>query len=392
MKAVTASISHEDPFTAGRQTAFEVLDRLETKGFSAPDLVLVFASSRLAPERMLAGLWSALPSKTRLCGCSSYAEIGPEDAHSGSVTAMGICFGDVEWELFKLEGAVTRSADAGRALGAAMRSWEPALVVVLADGLQVDGEKLVGGLREALAAGTPLIGGVASDDFEFARTFELFDREVIEGGVVALALRGPIAVAPVARAGFQPVGSPRTCTRVEGDKLVLEIDGVSALSLYKEMLGAGVTARPDIGVEFPLAFVVGEGADYMRSDERGQVIRVVRHLDEERGALLCNGAVHEGAKVRMTRATKGDLIDAAVLAMHEAKRAVPNADLALVFDCAGRKRVLGSRYQEEIRAALSALGPDTPVIGFYTYGEIAPANGTATCHDETFTAVLVGRS
>lgn len=392
MKAVTASISHEDPFMAGRQTAFEVLESLENKGYPAPDLLVVFASSRTAPAEVLAGLWSVLPETTRLCGCSSFAEIGPDEARSGSVTAMGICFGDVEWKLFKLDGALGDSAAAGRTLGSTIRPWGPALVVVLADGLTVDSEKLVGGLREALADGTPLMGGVASDQFEFAHTFELFDHEVIVGGVVALALRGPITVAPVARAGFQPLGAARTCTRVEDDNLVVEIDGVSALSLYKEMLGADVTARPDIGAEFPLALVWGEGGDYMVSDERLQVIRVVRRLDEERGALVCFGEMREGAKVRMTRATKGDLIDAAVLAMHEAKRAVPNADLALVFDCAARKRVLGSRYQEEVRAALSTLGSDTPVIGFYTYGEIAPVNGASMYHHGTFTAVLVGHS
>jgi hypothetical protein len=231
---------------------------------------------------------------------------------------------------------------------------------------------------------------VASESLQFVRTFELFDREVIDGGVVALALRGPVTVATAARAGFQPVGVTRTCTRVEDDKVILELDGASALGLYKHFLGPNIADRPNIGTEFPLAVIEGAGADYMLSDERYQVIRVVRMLDETRGALLCGGDVYEGARIRMTRATKEDLVAAAESAAAQAARALPSAELALLFNCAGRKLVLGGRYREEIRAAFTALGTRVPKIGFYTYGELAPVEGTSMYHDETFTLALVG--
>lgn len=395
MKAVTASIVHEDPYMAGRQTAFEILGQLEGQrgqGSSSPDLVLAFVSSRHAPERVLEGFWSCLPATTRLMGCSSFAEIGDADAMTGSVTAMGIDLGGVDWSLFKMASATGSGIDAGRALGREILPFGASLLVVLSDGALVNSSGLVRGLREILGDGTAIMGGVASDQFEFARTFELHDREVLRGGVVALALRGPISFATVAKAGFQPVGVTRTCTRVEDDRLLLELDGVSALSIYKEFLGADVTLRPLIGLEFPLAFNVGGSGDYMTSDGRTQFIRAVRHLDEERGGLVCGGDVVEGAKVRMTRATKGDLIDSATLACREARRAIRSPELGLFFNCAGRKLVLGARHQEEIRAAFGELPPDMPKVGFYTFGEIAPVGGVSTFHDETFAAVLVGAS
>ena len=93
---------------AGRQTAFELMGALAPgdPGGGAPDVVLAFVSSVHAPERVLEGLWSRLPKATRLLGCSSFAEIGAEDALSGSVTAMGFQFQGVEWEIFKLDEAM----------------------------------------------------------------------------------------------------------------------------------------------------------------------------------------------------------------------------------------------------------------------------------------------
>lgn len=387
MRAQTVSIVHEDPYMAGRDTASELLAQLG----APPDLVLVFATSRHEPARVLEGLWSRLPASTRLLGCSSFAEIGDRDALSGSVTAMGIDFDRVEWELFKLD-AVGESSEAGKVLGERVRGFDPKLVVVLPDGMAVNSAKLVRSMREVLGEECAIVGGVASESLEFVRTFEFFDREVLEGGVVALALRGPIRVATSARAGFQPVGVTRTCTRVEDDKRILELDGESALGLYKDFLGPTVVERPNIGTEFPLALIEGAGGDYMASDERSQVIRVVRQLDEERGALLCGGDVYEGARVRMTRGTKEDLIAAAVSAAQEAKAAFPDATIGFFFNCAGRKLVLGARHHEEIRAAFEAIGTELPKIGFYTYGELAPVDGKNMYHDETFTLVLVGTS
>lgn len=385
MRAKTVSIAQENAYQAGREAAQELLIEM-----AHPDLVMVFSTYRHAPEQVLEGLWSCLPRSARMIGCSSFAEIGAEEGLAGSVTLMGIEFGVVEWQIFKLDDVGGSSDDAGAQLAGMIQPFDPRLVVILPDGMRANSVKLVRAMQEVLGQECPIIGGVSSEGLEFVRTFELFDREVIDGGVVALALRGPIRVATCARAGFQPVGVLRTCTRVEGGKLVLELDGKSALDIYKDFLGPGVAERPNIGTEFPLAVVNDAAGDYMSSDERSQVIRVVRMLDEERGALLCGGDIDEGAKVRLTRATKEDLIAAARSATEQVTTAMPNAKIAFLFNCAGRRLVLGGRHQDEIAATFSLLGEDVARIGFYTYGEIAPVAGSNMYHDETFTLALIG--
>lgn len=405
MRAVTASIVHEDPYMAGRDAVAEILDQLGpereasaegspgTPAHASPklDVVLAFVSSRCDPERALAGMWSRLPPATRLVGCSSFAEIGAEDALVGSVTAMGMRLDRVEYDLFVIEcSAWEESHEVGRRLGEQMLGFDPVLVIVLPDGSMVNSPQLILGMQGVLGTKRTIVGGVAADHIEYQQTFELFDRRVLRNAVVALALRGPIEVATSAKAGFQPVGVERTCTLVEDDKLILELDGVSALGLYKEMLGPDIIKRPSIGIEFPLAVILGSGGDYMSSDYRSHLIRVVRKLDEERGGLLCGTDIHTGARVRMTTAAKDDLLDAAILAIAEAKHKLPSPAIALLFSCAGRRLVLGSRHHEEIKGAFSVLGSEVPRIGFYTFGEIAPVDGVTRFHSETFTVTLLG--
>ncbi|MRG96230.1 FIST signal transduction protein [Polyangium spumosum] len=384
MRAATASIVHEDAERAGREVIAELLDELGGK----PDLVLVFASARYEPEALLRGIWSRLPEGVELAGCSSCAEIGAEEALSGSVTVMGIQLGSVSCATLVVEHIQGRSREAGRELGERARSFEPGLLIVLPDGIGTNGAQLLEGLQEVVGRRFPIVGGVAADELRFQRTWELRGREVLHGGAVAVALKGDISFFSAAKGGWQPVGAARTCTRVENGTLLLELDGRPALGIYKDFLGERAANLETAGIEFPLGVVGGMPGDYQMSDEQILVVRAVQGVDEARQGLLLSGEIQEGARVRLTRGTKEDLIQSAAGAVEEATRALPGASLALFFDCAGRKVVLGPRYKDEVEAAFARLG-DVPRIGFYTYGELSPVQGVTLHHDETFTMMLL---
>jgi hypothetical protein len=67
-------------------------------------------------------------------------------------------------------------------------------------------------------------------------------------------------------------------------------------------------------------------------------------------------------------------------------------DGALLFSCATRKFLLGTRAGREIELAREAFGPAMPIGGLYCMGEIAPmasADGTQF-HNATMVSVLLG--
>ena len=65
---------------------------------------------------------------------------------------------------------------------------------------------------------------------------------------------------------------------------------------------------------------------------------------------------------------------------------------ALIASCAVRNFLLGSRTREELQRIRDGLGPETPVSGFYAFGEISPfgQGSTPRFHNETCVTVLLG--
>lgn len=383
MRAATASYFGEDPEQAGRDAAEELLEQLGR----APDLLLVFASARYDHARVLAGLCGRLP-QARVVGCSSYAEINSEEAVSGSVTVMGLVTEGREFATFALREAAGDSRTSGRAFAEQVRGFQPDLLVVFPDGMHVNSTQFLLGLQDVLGDKFPVVGGVAADAGEFSRTFEFFDREVISGGAVGVAFRG-VRLATAARSGWLPLGATRRCTRVEAGNVLLELDGQPALDVYRSYLGPRAAEMPLVSVEYPIGVVGGVRGTQRMPDGEILLLRAIKAVDEERRAIVFGGDLPEGAEVRMTRATKEDVIAGADGAGAEALRAAPQPAFALVFDCMARKVVLGPRYKEELRSTFARLGAALPKVGFYTFGELSPVQGTTMHHDETFTIALI---
>ena len=384
IEAKTVSIQHDDAEEAGAlvwESFFDVLGK-------APDFVLLFVAGHLDARVVMEGFGRDLPARTRVVGCSTFAEIGEEGGLTRSVTAMGLCLGGgVEAEGFLVENLAGREREAGRGLAEQTKAFGPKLLVLLADGL-VNTDRLVEGMQDVLGRTFPIVGGMAIDDGRFERAYEILDRRVISGGAVALGLRGPVELVAGAKSGWVPIGSTHTCTRVENGNVVLEIDGRPALDLYLEYLGPRAGEMPSVSADFPIGIVGGLEGVRRAEGEAIALLRSVKGVDEARRALVFGGDIPEGAKIRMTRATRDDVIRGANEVGAKLVASMPNPSLALFFDCGGRKMVLGPRYREELRETFARL-PGVPKVGFYCAGEFSPVDGVTMHHDETFTMALL---
>lgn len=377
--AVTVSIVHDDPARAGADVAQELLDELGR----APDVVLMFVSAALAPQAVLDGFYSVMPAAVRVVGCSSFAEINSEEALTHSVTAMGLRLGPVEARILRGEPGPGRAL--GESLAAELAGWDPSLLIVLPDVLTVNIADLLTGLQSKLGSKLPMIGGAPADMGTITATWQFRDRDVFPGGVVVLALRGPLRIATAAHSGYTLFGSERTVTRAEGAK-IREIDGQSAVQAYLDALGPRAAEVATARIEHPLGVVARPGEP--RSSD-APLIRIVFAVQPEDDALVLGADVAEGTILRMTRGTRDNLLAAAGVACREVAGALPRPSVALVFDCISRKVVLGARYKEEIRAAYAAIPEGVPRIGFYTFGEVCPVDGVARHHESTFTLAFL---
>lgn len=379
-KAVTASIVNPDPFQAGADVAQELLDELG----QAPDVVLMFISAAVEPQAVLGGFYSVMPATVRLVGCSSFAEINNEEALTHSVTAMGMRLGPLELRVIRGEPGPGQAI--GEAIAAELKDFEPTLLIVLPDVLTIKIGPLLQGLQAGLGANMPIIGGAPADMGAVVATRQFRDREVFPGGVVGLALKGPLRVVTAALSGYSLFGSERKVTRAAGSK-IREIDGHGALQLYLEYLGPRAAEMGTAMIEHPLGIVKGRGSQ--PAEDTALLIRMVYGVDAAEGALVLGNEIEEGTAIRMTRGTRDDLLAAATTACRQVAAGAPTPAAALVFDCISRKLVLGTRYKEEIRGAFADVARGVPRIGFYTFGEVSPVQGVAMHHESTFTVAFL---
>lgn len=119
------------------------------------------------------------------------------------------------------------------------------------------------------------------------------------------------------------------------------------------------------------------------------LLRAPIGVNRDSGAVTFAAEIPQGATIKMTRGKTDDIIAAAREAASRAQaRLSGKPEVVLFFSCMARKLVLGRRTDREIFAAQEVFGPSVPMVGFYTYGEIAncgQSHPTCRFHNETAT-------
>ncbi|HSK77493.1 MAG TPA: FIST N-terminal domain-containing protein [Thermoanaerobaculia bacterium] len=345
-------------------------------------LALVFGGTgTLKVRNLLQEIAAAYPG-AHLFGCSTAGNIYGTEVSDDSVVVTAVGF-----ERTRVAGACTRTTGpqdsfaAGERLARSLAGDGLVHVFVLSDGLHVNGSELVRGLAHHLPSEVTVTGGLSADGPRFEETLVIWDGPPEPQTVAAVALYGEsLRVGYASLGGWDAFGPERLITRSHGNVLY-ELDGRSALELYKTYLGPHARELPASGLLFPLS---------IRS-EAGEtpVVRTILSVDEEEKSMTFAGDVPVGRYARFMKANFDRLIDGAVGAARTSHEAIGSGpvDLALLVSCVGRRLVLGQRVEEEVEGVREVLGGGTVLAGFYSYGEISPFTPSARCelHNQTMT-------
>ncbi|WP_230177904.1 FIST signal transduction protein [Aquabacterium sp. CECT 9606] len=349
---------------------------------SPAQCVLAFGSPEaLQNVEALAQLRMWYP-RAHIVGCSTAGEICGMSVQDNTLVATALHFAHTQLRMASaMVGDALDSRQTGAALAAELNTPGLVHVMVLSDGLHVNGTALADGLREHLPAAVAVTGGLAGDGDRFQRTLVCVDDKISEKCVAAIGFYGDrLKVGYGSMGGWDSFGPERLVTRSSGNVL-FELDGQPALDLYKRYLGEHAQQLPASALLFPLA-LRGESID-------GSVVRTILAVDEAQGSMTFAGDVPQGTHARLMKANFDRLIDGAAGAaragLHRLDSFEP--ELAILISCVGRKLVLKQRVEEEIESVREVLGPQATLAGFYSYGEICPHVSLTKCelHNQTMT-------
>lgn len=357
---------------------------------AAPDparrLVVLFGASSLAdqpdPIRDIARIYP----DCSVVGCSTSGEIYGAQIKDGTLVGAVV---DFDRTIVRSASAPVDSAassfQAGASLARGLLARDLRAVLVLSDGLHVNGSELIRGLNSILPESVIVTGGLAGDGDKFQRTWVLKDGRPQSKFVTAAGLYGShVRIGHGSKGGWDQFGPERVITKAKGNVLY-ELDDKPALQLYKEYLGDRAAGLPATGLLFPLSVRVEASSDK-------RLVRTILAVDEAAQSLTFAGDLPEGALAQLMHANFDRLIQGAsdAGASISFSGRASNGALAIAISCVGRRLVLGERTEEEIEATLDVLPPGTKQIGFYSYGELSPyVSGRCELHNQTMTLTTI---
>ncbi len=365
---------NSDSYQAGYEAAKTALDRA---GVAEPDFMIAFASASFDQPEVVRGIRGA-GGKALFVGCTDAGEITNEGPTQKAVAVMAIAAPEVSFYTGLGRGIKNGAREAGAAVAREVKTKADKPLrafIMFPDVLTGNGADIVRGVLDVLGPHFPVVGGAAGDDFLFEKTYQYRDDEVASGAVAGVGLAGTFTIGIGVRHGWLPIGLPMKVTKAAG-AVLHELDGKPAIHIYEDYFGQKADelrkeALARLAITYPLGLKIPEYAEeYLIRDP----ITV-----DEKGSITCAAEIPEGSEVRLMIGSKEKAVEAAQDAarhlMKEFEIDHTRPKFALMFNCIAREKLFGQKANDEIQAVMKIIGPDVPLLGFYTYGEQAPLGG-----------------
>ncbi len=322
----------------------------------------------------------------QVVGCSTSGEIFQEEVLNENIVSTAIWFENTKVEIAREH--ITTMEDSfmvGEKLAEKLDNKDLVHIMILSEGLNINGSELTKGLNCKLNNRIPVTGGLAGDQADFNETVIIHNKAGEKNLVLAIGFYGKhLQVGYGSMGGWDSFGVDREVTKSRGN-ILYELDGHPALELYKKYLGDHAANLPSSALLFPLSLRL--------KDSETAVVRTVLAVNEADGSMIFAGDIPQGEYVRLMKANSDRLIDGANGAAEMSKISLhnPSPDLAILISCVGRKLVLKQRVEEELEIIRESIGNTAPMTGFYSYGEICPGKPfeqRCELHNQTMTITL----
>lgn len=347
------------------------------------DLVLVFGEGEFFRTQQCYDTLRSKYPDANIVGCSTSGNICATHISDNDVVVNAIKFSntDVVVKNSVLEEGAT-AYDLGNTLMSSFDRDKLTHVLVLCDGISINGSELAKGINDVSLDNVSITGGLAGDAARFESTAIMVNEAAKSNQVVLVGFYGNAFKAKTGCfAGWDEFGAERFITKSDAN-VVYEIDGKPALKLYKEYLGENAADLPGSGLRFPISI--------REHEDDPTIIRTLVGINEEENTLIFAGDVPQGYLCRLMKTN----IDALIEHAAEAAKASNTPDFkgekfAVLVSCVGRRLVLGQLTEEELEAVNEELGEHSYLSGFYSYGELASFKDTFSCsfHNQTMTLV-----
>ena len=345
------------------------------------NLVLCFGSKQMLQTDNIYDVVKSKFPVSQIAMCSTAGEIYQDNVQDNSLVVVAM-----EFKKTTVQTTTVNIKDYNSSFNAAIGLIKKlpkdnlAYVMVLSEGSLVNGSELVKGLSTQIDKDILITGGLAGDGANFESTLLGLNEQPKKGEIIAIGFYGKnLTVTHGSQGGWDIFGLEKRITN-SSKNVLFELEGQNALELYKKYLGSEAKNLPGSALLYPL-YVTIPGATK-------PIVRTILSINDDDKSMTFAGDVPVGSVVKFMKANFENLTDAASqAAKHTIKNINKEPDFALLVSCVGRKLVLNTQINEEVKAVSKSFNNKTLLAGFYSYGEISPFNDGGNCqlHNQTMT-------
>lgn len=260
----------------------------------------------------------------------------------------------------------------------ASAGFNPSLLLLFPDTFSFQSHAFFDGF-ESRSGYLPMFGGTAAENGREQKTYQMEGGRAAFDALAGLALGGNLRVETGITRSCQPFGEPLRITRAEGN-MIYEMDGRPAYDILLESISRIDFENPDEILE---RVFLGLPLRSFQTDftDSHYLIRNIMGVNVKKGMLACVAPVEEGEFV--TFAMRDPVFAKADLEsmLEDLRMRLDPADPAfgIYFNCCSRGKSLYGRPNEDIDL-IRRYFPRLPILGFFTYGEIAPVDHVNHIH------------
>lgn len=351
-----------DAYEAGKETATKATEGLNAK------IGLLFNSVGYDQKKLMEGIKS-VAKDVDVIGCTSSAGIITpdgymidEDGTAGMLTLGGddltvACYGMAKGKSARETGREV----AKKALEKAGLDYAPDYFFMSAS--PAEEEEYIKGIQDVIGR-VPCFGGSAADNTVEGKWSIFYNDTIFNDGVVAAFFYTANDIATVYTGAYNETKDMGIITKLNGTRVLAEIDGEPALDKYKNWRGLD-----DEAVTGGNLLVTTITSPLGVKDRLGN-LTAIRHPmngnDDKSMNIGANLAV--GTTVIRMEATVDELINSTGKTLKELKKKCPNAAGYLLIHCGGRRLGIGDRMNEVYEQLKKEAG-DVPFLVAFTFGE-----------------------
>lgn len=351
-----------DAYEAGVETAKMATEELNAK------VGLLFNSVGYDQKKLMEGIKSVMPN-VDVIGCTSSAGIitpaGYMIDETGTAGMLTLddedltvaCYGMAK----KKSARETGREVALKALEKAGLDYAPDYFFMSAS--PAEEEEYIKGIQDIIGR-VPCFGGSAADNTVEGKWSLFYNDTIFADGVVAAFFYTAKSIDTVYTGAYNETKDKGIITKLNGVRVLAEIDGVPAVEKYREwrnlkeedVMGGNLLVTT---IESPLGV----------KDRLGNLTAIRHPMNGNDDKSMNIGAnLAEGTAVIRMEATVDELINSTGNTLKELKKKCPNASSYLLVHCGGRRLGIGDRMGEVYDQLKKAAG-DVPFLVVFTFGE-----------------------